>query len=168
MLSDSESESSSIADPDAIGVENDILNEQVEDDPFYSDDEAESSEYVSKCGNIKWSSIPWPNKNKSGSEGFGPKFNVDLSKIKTPMDAFLLFFDSSLIDLICRYTNAEGAHDSKFKPLEYDEFLAWIGVLYGAGKNHDSKTHIRELWSTDEVTSRVFYSAIMSRDRFDD
>lgn len=127
-------------------------------------------EYVSKCGSITWKSIPSESneERKSTLVNRCPRFNVNLNSIKTPKDAFLLYLDYSIIDLICKYTNAEGSHNPKLMKVERDELLTWIGILLASGKNHDSKTHVREMWSSDEVTVRVFYSAVMSRDRYAD
>lgn len=81
------------------------------------------------------------------------------------MDAFEVFFDRSVLEIICKYTNAEGAFDPSFKPIDICDLRAWLAILINAGKNHDSKTHIKELWSSDEVNARLFYAAVMGRDR---
>lgn len=115
MDSDTESSCSSVVDSDFLGIENDVQNEVIEEDPFGSEEDLEE-EYVSKCGSITWKSIPSESneERKSTLVNRCPRFNVNLNSIKTPKDAFLLYLDYSIIDLICKYTNAEGSHNPKF------------------------------------------------------
>lgn len=168
MDSDSDSDCDSVIDPETVNVECDV-DVQADPELFEEDSEEELSgeSYVSKCRTTEWFKDPahfrgrsvLDARNESGS------FTVDLCKIKTPIDAFEVFLDCDVLQTVIKFTNAEAAYDSSFKPVCLHTMQAFIGILVGAGKNHDSKIHIRELWSNDDIMSRIFYSAVMGRNR---
>ncbi|XP_058828335.1 uncharacterized protein LOC131688184 [Topomyia yanbarensis] len=163
------SDCSSIPDPDTVYLEDDIPYDGTEEELFSSNMEdfgEDSDTYMSKCGTVKWDKYP-PKNMVVCDDDFECSFSIDFSAVKTPKDAFRLFFDDSIVADICMYTNAEGSYDPSFAAITHDELLAWIAIVIAAGKNHDGKTHIKEMWSTDEVTRRLFYSAVMGRRKID-
>lgn len=177
MDTDSNSDCESIIDADTAYLECDIENDGAIDpklidskdsDDDDSEEEVDEEAYLSKCGTINWLEDPshFRGRFERGSTDEAGTFNVDLRTIRTPQDAFEVFMDRSVLETVINYTNAEGAHNPDFQPVTLRKMLAFIAIFIGGGKNHDSKLHIRELWSTDEVMARIFYGAIMSRNRY--
>lgn len=162
---DENSELPSILDLDTVNLEDEILCGSMES-LFGSDFEDDHSDvFISKCGAVKWTQHPPKLDSEAAPKTFDPHFNIELKGIKTPVDAFRVFFDDSIIKSICEFTNAEGDSDREFEHVEEDEMWAWFAILIATGKNHDSKQNYKDMWSTDEVSSRLFYSAVMGRTR---
>lgn len=164
---DEKSDLSSILDLDTADLEDEISCGS-EESLFGSDFEDDDSNiFVSKCGAVSWTQRPPEPNSERDPKMFGPHFNIDLKTIKTPADAFRLYFDESIIENICRFTNSEGNFNSELEKVSTDEMWAWFSILIAAGKNHDAKQNYKDMWSTDEVSGRLFYPAVMGRTRWD-
>lgn len=151
-----------------------VLEEDDEDDDEDDDDEESDAEvtYTNKAGDFSWTTTK-PAGPTSLTDSTAPekgRFNIDLERIVTPLDAFLEFFDSQIIDKILKHTNAEAAAvgNPGFKPISRDEFLSFLGILINAGRMHANKVNLDDLWSEDTVNGMVFYRAVMGKSRFKD
>lgn len=164
-----ESDVSSVVDFETADLEDDVNVVDLENDFFENLVDDDSNIYTSKCGTIEWTSNskqgPIVMENLAENvEDF--KFLIDIRQVKSPKDAFSVFWDDKVLETICKFTNNEAKSDENFKPLGKTELLAWMGIVIAAGKNHDSKTRLKDMWSSDEMTRRLFYSAVMGRHRY--
>lgn len=159
-----DSDVSSVLDPDTADMEDEICDGS--DPSLFGSDSEDDECYVSKSGEVKWSQRSPFCDPQAGPTKLDPKFLIELQEVKTPSTAFKVFFDETIISDICRFTNAEGLLDSDFKDVTSDEIWAWISILIAAGKNHDSKINYKDMWSNDEVSSRLFYAAVMGKHRY--
>lgn len=147
----------------------DLDFEEDEGHPFAFDDQELETIFESKDKTYSWSNIPPA--QAQFQPAFDPSdkgFKNDLSKIRTPKDAFLQYMDEDLLDKICEFTNAEAAaaSDSTFQPVVRQSLLAWIAVLVNAGRAKARNLNCDELWSTDPVNGVLFYRAVMSKNRY--
>lgn len=161
----------------------DLEDEDFGEDPFIIPDEDETEEeeedcegdggaevsFTNKAGDFVWTSMkPAESKPSWASVPEDGRFTIDLDRIRTPLAAFLEFFDSTIIERILQYTNAEAAAVDKpgFKEISRAELLAYFGILINAGRMHAKKMSLDDLWCDDTVNGMVFYRAVMGKSRF--
>lgn len=147
----------------------DVEDEDDEELPFdlSLDFESDDEDFVGRASEIRWSRKEPPTPYIPVFDDSKVGFQTDLAKIKSPKDAFLLFFDESIIEMVCEFTNAEAkSRDPKFHPIDKVEFLGWIGLLVRAGETHQNRTHLNVLWTSDSVYGQPFFPTVMSRSRF--
>lgn len=96
----------------------------------------------------------------------------EATNVKTPIDAWTLFFPDNLIDKIVEYTNiwidlnkAEYVRERDAKPTDKIEIKALLGLLYLAGLLKSSHTNLEDLWSSDGFGIEYF-RLVMSIKRF--
>ena len=100
-----------------------------------------------------------------------PKFNKIpgakaqiVDKIKSPFDAFKLFFSLSLVQDILRWSNAEGKRRAKgFQEISFGELLKLLGIqiVMGINRFKNEKDH----WSTRRFLGNKWIKEIMSKNR---
>ncbi|KAJ8879088.1 hypothetical protein PR048_019694 [Dryococelus australis] len=91
---------------------------------------------------------------------------------------FSLYLPPERLDIICRHTNVKGKqilelfnqqHPEKpkeCKDVDAQEMAAFIALLIAAGKIHGNQTAIPELRISHPAFRNPFFTAIMSRSRF--
>ncbi|KAJ8970331.1 hypothetical protein NQ314_001292 [Rhamnusium bicolor] len=91
---------------------------------------------------------------------------------KTIMDCWKLFISDEMIKGIVKYTNQrlDLMRSSYQRPrdcpqTDYEEILAFIGLLYMAGVKKEQYLNTDELWKSDG-TAPDFFAATMSKKRF--
>ncbi|XP_037882974.1 piggyBac transposable element-derived protein 4-like [Glossina fuscipes] len=86
--------------------------------------------------------------------------------IDCTLDAFSLFFDKEITDMIVKYTNIEGQRVAadKWKRTDPIEVRAFIGLVINAGLKKGGISKIGEFW--DPLHGNPLFRACMSRNRF--
>ena len=93
----------------------------------------------------------------------GPKPEI-VAKIKSPFDAFKLFFSLSLVQDILLWSNAEGKRRAKsFQEMSMGELLKVFGIQIVMGINR-FKNEI-DHWSTRRFLGNKWIKEIMARNR---
>lgn len=99
------------------------------------------------------------------------------SSAVTPLEFFDLFLTEDILVIIVKYTNekaeevyhklpVEKKNKWKWFPLTILELRAFIGLLL-SGVHSESKASVKYLWAQMRSSERPFYSATMSRNRFE-
>ena len=94
-----------------------------------------------------------------------PGAKNDGANVKTPLEAFRLFFTINLIDNIIRWSNAEGLRRSAhFKHISRDDILKVFGmqILMGVKRYTKESDH----WSTRRLLGNKWIKRAMARDRY--
>lgn len=143
----------------------DVHDEDDEELPFQEG--SDNEDFVGISSDFRWSTkeptVLERNEFKESEVGF----QTDFSKINSPKNALLQYLDSSTIEMICKFTNAEAAsRETNFHPLDTVEFLGWISILVRAGETHQNRTNINVLWTSDAVYGQPFFPTVMSRTRY--
>ena len=88
------------------------------------------------------------------------------SDVKTPMDAFLLYIDNKLLNIMIKFTNIEGQKKYKdaWKDIDVLELECFIGCLVHAGALHQNKHSLKTLF--DPVDGNSLIRAAFSYHRF--
>ena len=129
------------------------------------------SERMKKTG-IYWSeNLPSRTQTRSFNilrQGPGP---VRGSRIATPEDAFEFLITREIIDEVIQCTNLEGrrvaaAREKDWKIIDYEEFVAFIGLTLLAGVEKDWDVAVRELFS--DALQNPMYRATMAVRRYED
>ena len=98
---------------------------------------------------------------------------VDLTKVKTPLDFFRLFFTLEFVGRVMESTNtyAEQAraakpekHKSKWVPADTQSLIKFIGLTFIMGVL--KKARIKDYWTTTPELATPFFGHVMKRDRF--
>ena len=90
--------------------------------------------------------------------------------IEDLLQAFKLFFDNTLLDLLVVETNQYHAQFVKDKPdatwvdLGKEEMMAFLGLVLAMGLVH--LPEISDYWSTESITNIPWFSGVMLRNRF--
>ena len=167
-----------IADPDSnanssseSAADSDIDFEDVEQPSCQQDPTAT---YTARSG-VTWSAAPPPpsrvracniRKSKEGPTG-------KAKLIEDEVDAFLCFFDETMLQSIVRYTNnyarsymiKKGKKADDWSPIDEIELKGIIGVLFLLGVYRSQHESLRSLWSPS--TGRSIFMASFSRNRFE-
>lgn len=136
--------------------------------------------YTSKSG-LQWNSRPFLKskrlrrnivKTKPGITNYSQYAN-------TILDNFNLFITDAMKEQICQHTNEEACRyfdtwneknptkHIEWRPLEKSELDCFLGVLIKAGALRCRKESTREIWTTNASIRRSFFTAAMSRNRFE-
>ncbi|XP_068164099.1 piggyBac transposable element-derived protein 4-like isoform X2 [Antennarius striatus] len=87
------------------------------------------------------------------------------ARIRSPEDAFDLFFPDEILQIILRSTNLQGRRSvNDWKDLNEEELHAYLGLLILAGVFKARHESTRGLW--DNETGRPVFAAAMSENRF--
>ena len=151
-----------------------------DDDGSESEDESprQDEESLVEVSNAtpgkKWVTEPpaaWTKRRKADivTEKPGPRGRA--KSVTTEGGAFNLFIDNEMIERIVEATNYEIHRKRPEENPTYadtcpDEIRCFIGVLLFRGLNHDIKNRVKDIWY-DEETSRCFYRASMSKNRYE-
>ena len=93
------------------------------------------------------------------------------SRIATPRDAFEFLITRDIIDEVIQCTNLEGrrvaaARGKEWKKIDYEEFVAFIGLTLLAGVEKNWDVAVRELFS--DPLQNPMYRATMAVRRYED
>lgn len=176
---------------DNIEEDNVISSEEECDEfDFNSEDSEEESEseqepsgtrarkYIKGKNGYKWSKNPPETRGQRSMpiQMHFPTPTASAMNIRSPIDAWGLLITDEILNIIVSHTNErirdylntqesdERKNNSTFREIDIIQLKAFIGLLYFAGLQHESKMSILELWSSDFGTS--FFATIMSRERF--
>lgn len=99
-------------------------------------------------------------REKSGPSRFA---NREVDSISS---SFLIYFRKRLLEIIVKWTNAEGnrVFDKEWKPIDIIELKKFIGLLLLIGVYKSKNETVSELWSIKN--GRQIFRDIMSRNRF--
>lgn len=88
--------------------------------------------------------------------------------IRTKKDAFGLFIDDKVFEIVQKYTNIHGSskYKSDWKDLTRDEFDAFNGLLLTMGFKKDTHIQLSKLWNSGGPFRCSIYAGTMSRERF--
>ena len=169
-----------------------------ESDSNDKDGESDNDTILSKNGEIAWSTTPFREARPPSRNRITLPLNTipKTGDVVTPEDAYLLFIDNKLIDIIVKNTNKEGkkmlGKKKKEKDVEQEgegkerkrkqwtdtdstEIKAFIGCLIHAGALHENKHSIDILFSPVDgnhliraAFSSVRFSQLLCYLRFDD
>ncbi|KAJ8969038.1 hypothetical protein NQ314_001937 [Rhamnusium bicolor] len=96
----------------------------------------------------------------------------DAKQAKTIMDCWKLFVSDEMIKDIVKYTNqrldlmrSSYQRPRDYPQTDYEEILAFIGLLYMAGVKKGQHLNTEKLWKSDG-TAPDFFAATMSKKRF--
>ncbi|CAG4952027.1 unnamed protein product [Parnassius apollo] len=131
--------------------------------------------YLSKKKCTKWAKEPprtsvRVRRHNIMRETPGPKGAA--KEIHTMSEAFFCMFSMDTVNLVLQQTNdyiksiqgkLQRERDCKF--LEYEELLAYLGLLYMSGVLRSSHLNFKDLWATDG-TGIEFFQNTMSFNRF--
>ena len=137
--------------------------------------------YVAKSG-LEWNSQPFPRtrrqeKNIVNARGGITQYSEGAN---TFLDIFNLFLTAEMKYKICHHTNQEASryfdawneknptNKKEWKVLESDELDCFLGVLIKAGALRCRKESTREMWTTNTSIRRSFFTAALSRNRFEE
>lgn len=84
--------------------------------------------------------------------------------ISTPLDAFFLFFDSKLFDMIHYESNLLSVQKGKPASISTDELKVFLGINMVMGYN--SRPSLADHWSSQKDLENLVIKAAMSRNRF--
>lgn len=164
--------------------------EDSDDEDLFSDHQSESSEecdsseddvcdqtdfFIGKDKTTKWHKEPFRVQKRRAPQNIIRKLpgNTQLSKnVTSPIDAWRLIFDDSIIEMVLECTNiyiekicGNFKRQRDTKPLEKEEFCAFVGLLYIAGLHKSSHVNVRDIWATDGTGLDIFRK-IMNYKRF--
>ena len=85
--------------------------------------------------------------------------------LETTADAFYLYFNKFIFDVIVKYTNIEAInHSSTQKILDVVKLKAFFGLLLTAGHLKQNNVNIRTLWN--KIYGQPIFLATMGINRF--
>ncbi|XP_055936820.1 piggyBac transposable element-derived protein 4-like [Argiope bruennichi] len=167
VSSDEETIEEEIEDSDNEDVFSEHQSES-EEECRSSDDEVceQTSFFVGKDKTTKWQKEPFRNQKRIPVQNIIKKLpgNTQFSKhVTSPIDAWRLIFDDSIIEMIVKCTNTyvesisgNFKRERDAKPLVKEEFCAFVGLLYIAGLHKSSHVNVRDLWATDGTGLDIF------------
>lgn len=142
--------------------------------------ELSGPQYTAKSG-LEWSSHPF-NKTKRLKRNIldrRPGTTQYSKSAKSILEVFNLFLTPEIKRMICIHTNEEASRYfdvwneknptkiKNWKPLDLDELDCFLGVLVKGGALRCGREPTREMWTTDSSIRRSFFTAAMSRNRFE-
>ena len=151
--------------------ENEIQSENESDrSNSDSDNENEGRIIMGKDNNTKWSDKPFE-ENRPRARNiihFPQNRTPNTSNVSTPEDAFLLYIDNKLVNMMIKYTNAEGKkkRGNEWKMMDEIELKAFIGCLIHAGALHQNKHSLDTLFNPADGNPLI--RAAFSHNRFQD
>lgn len=135
----------------------------------------ETSFYLGRNRVTKWYKQPTNSRVRRTrdnilTEAAGPKGPAE--NVSTLTEAFFSIFSRECIELVLDYTNeyintiqANFSRERDCKNLNYEEILAFFGLLFMSGVLRSSHLNYKDLWATDG-TGVEFFSNTMSCQRF--
>lgn len=165
--SDDDNEYDGILSPEEYCSDDETLNEDLQaDSGLY---ETNASTLKSKNNSEIWSTIPLSQgrcrthnlvREKASVTSYA-KRNID-----TIDSAFLLFFQNSILDEICKWTNHEGSQKMKddWRPIDENELKKFIGTLLLIGVYKSKGESLSQLWSKSD--GRPIFNQLFARNRF--
>lgn len=155
-------------------VEDQVLSSREEDSSSSSSedisDEHDDDESIQSRDGTNWRKSPPSSKRrtlKRNTLRVAPGL-TDLSKnIDTPISAFRLLFDDSILNMIihCSEKKAAQLGHSEWK-LETESLNAFIGMLILFSATRGRKESIKSVWSDESAFSRPIFKATMGRNTF--
>lgn len=174
--SDVESEVSSIhtdyeCDSDISYTEDAIEYESEEEFEFRYNEDVKNNidqEFYEGPSGIVWASeVPTSTMHSHNTVVSNSGIQGDATNAANYVDFFKSFITDEMLDLIVTETNQYITNENKaVTHVTKNEILAFFGILLAAGKNHNRKQHISELWKSNKLFQQHFYTAVMSRNRF--
>lgn len=154
-----------------------------EEDESEGEEEAEEStpakkrrpSFLSSKSGCKWArTAPTIRESRSSDvhSEYVPSLNGNALQVKTPLEAWSLLIDESIIDIVVIHTNAEidryiergqNVVPIMKKHTDQNEVKAYFGLLYYAGLFKVNHTRLEDLWS---VHSLPLFRAVMPLHRF--
>lgn len=124
-----------------------------------------------KNGNIVWNSTPPLQRPERASASRiikltpGPT-RYAYSRVDDMKSAFLLFFPTSIQNILIEMTNLEGkrVYGDSWKDVDWTELEAFFGLILLAGVYRSHNEALTSLW--DAETGRSIFRAIMSLEKF--
>jgi len=117
---------------------------------------------------FKWSLNAPETRGRRSVKIYSPKGNGAAKNVKTPLEAWSLFFPLQLLETIVQHTNEEirRRNDDQHYSQEtnVDEIKALLGILYLCGMEKQNHTCTEDLWAPRYGSN--FYRAVMQRHRF--
>lgn len=156
---------------DDISEDENFIDERVENSPY---------DYYGK-NNFGWTKECTLNQRvrTSASDLYRSersKLTTHSSHIKNKLDAFNLFINDDILNLILECTNLKlevyiqeqlnrgvQVDGNLFKSVTMCELKAFVGILIAMGANHDESIDLKNLWSNSNLLTSRFYLTVMSR-----
>lgn len=166
---------------DNLEIQSEEESDEEPEQPENSDnDNKQCPRYVAKSG-LEWNSQPFRKSKKSQKNivSAHPGITQYSANCNLITEIFNLFLTTEMKDKICLYTNEEAARyyerwnekhptlQKQWVLLEREELDSFIGVLIKAGTLRCRKESTREMWTTNSAIRRAFFTAALSRNRFE-
>lgn len=162
-----------------IGSEEDSDEELTEQEN--TNEQVSGSFYTAKSGMI-WYKQPFlrTRRMKRNILNTKPGITQHSADANTILETFNLFLTPEIKDIICLHTNQEASrcydiwngknptNQKQWTPFERDELDCFLGVLIKAGALRCRKESTKEMWTTNTSIRRAFFTASLSRNRFEE
>ncbi|CAM4569943.1 unnamed protein product [Leuciscus chuanchicus] len=141
-----------------------------ESDEEYEEADADQT-FESKNGKISWTASPPPQGPGRASSSRVIKLTPGptrfaISRVDDIKSAFLLFFPSTIQNILVEMTNLEGKRvfGDDWRDVDWTDMEAYIGLLLLAGVYRSNNEALSSLWEAE--TGRAIFRAVMSLRRF--
>lgn len=131
--------------------------------------------YIGKDKVTKWQKEKYRQNVRKPSKNIISKLpgNTAYSRdVASPLDAWNLLFDSTMLNMMVQYTNIyidsiqdRFTRERDAKKTDENEIKAFLGLLYLCGTHKSSHTNLKDLYATDGTGIDIFQKT-MSRTRF--
>lgn len=143
-------------------------DEQCNTDNGNEDEITSGDIFIGKDG-TEWKSSPYNERKVRAVNIIRDVHKVKLlpgKHIDSPGDAFELFFESSVLNIIVENTNLQAVKvvGKHWKPTDNIEVRAFIGLLINAGINKQGIIDYKEFW--DPLIGNPIFRACLSKNRF--
>lgn len=179
VSTDEESTNENDDDDEDIDEEEFSPHETSSEEELDSDDGTDESQlgefYTGKDGVTKWNKVKPRQNIRTMSHNIVTKLpgNVGNAKnVSSPIDAWLLLFDSNLLEQIVYSTNIymekianNFQRERDAKKTDLIEMKALVGLLYLCGVHKSSHVNVKDIWATDGTGLEIFHRT-MSYKRF--
>ena len=142
-----------------IIIGEDIHHEETPPTPECSANNRDINSLSQHDGKRKW--------KKKAEAAVNTEFSSDAMTafdIESPMDAFKLFFDDTLMDRLHFETNLKSVQKGKPAEISKDEIKVFLGINMMMGYNH--RPRLYQYWETHKDLEMDLMKSSMSRNRF--
>lgn len=127
-----------------------------------------SDYFISRSGHVQWKKTPLPSTQTRQiniiRNAPGLPLHIRQKNFSSPTDVVRHIISKEFLQIIHLRTNEElYRNNPSDTPFTFEEIIGFIGVVFFAGVQKDSRLPISELWSKER--GRPIYNATMSRNR---